>query len=88
MKFLAVSQNRGDPTALLAAEGERMAGLVANGVVLQLYLKTDYSGAVLILEAPDPEQAGRELATLPLVRAGLTQFTITAIVDPPGTPAS
>ena len=87
MKFLAISQNSGDPSQLLAAEGERMATLVADGVVVQFYLKADYSGAVLILESPDPAQAERDLATLPIVKAGLTEFSITAIVDPPGAPA-
>ena len=83
MKFLAVSQNRGDPTALLAAESQRMADLVTRGTVEHVYLKADYSGAVLIVEAADPQQAEAELATLPLVIAGLTSFTVTAIITAP-----
>jgi hypothetical protein len=83
MKFLAVSQNRGDPTPLLAAEAQQMADLVARGVVEHVYLKTDYSGAVLILEAADVQRAEAELATLPLVIAHLTAFTVTEIITAP-----
>ena len=83
MKFLAVSQNCGDPTPVLAAEGERMASLVAAGVVEHVYLKADHSGAVLVLEAPDTQQAEADLATLPMVLGGLTNFTITAIMEAP-----
>lgn len=81
MKFLAVSQNTGDPTPWLTAEAERMADLVARGVVEHLYLKADHSGAVLIVSASDAAQAERELATLPLVDGGLTSFTLTALAD-------
>ena len=83
MKFLAVSQNCGDPTPVLAAEGQQMASLVAAGVVEHVYLKTDYSGAVLILEVRDAQQADAELGTLPMVMGGLTNFTVTAIVEAP-----
>ena len=86
MKFLAVSQNRGDPTPLIAEEGAQMANLVADGLVTTMWLKADYSGAVLILESPDTEQAKAQLATLPLVKAGITDFSVTTIVDPPGAP--
>lgn len=83
MKFLAVSQNRGDPTPVLAAEGRQMADLVAHGIVEHVYLKVDYSGAVLILEAADVQQAEAALATLPMVIAGLTAFTVTAMTEAP-----
>lgn len=79
MKFLAVSQNMGDPSPHLAAEGARMAELVLDKTVEQVFLKTDYSGAVLIASATD---AGA-LDTLPLVVNGPTSFTITEIVAAP-----
>lgn len=81
MKFLAVSQNTGDPTPLLAAETERVNELLARGVVEHIFLKADYSGAVLIVSASDVEQAEQELATLPLVDAHLTSFTFTPLAD-------
>ena len=83
MKFLAVSQNQGDPTPWLAAEAAQMAQLVQRGVVHDVYLKTDFSGAVLILDVADQPDAEKELATLPLVNAQLTRFALTAITEPP-----
>lgn len=83
MKFLAVSQNLGDPTPWLAAESAQMAQLVQRGVVHQMYVKTDYSGAVLIMDAVDEPEATKALATLPLVNAQLTRFALTAIAEPP-----
>jgi hypothetical protein len=79
MKFLAVSNNRADPTEHLAAEGARMAELIANGTVEQAFVKTDYSGAVLIAEADDVASLQEALGTLPLVANGLTSFTFTEI---------
>lgn len=81
MKFLAVSQNTGDPRPLIAAETERMKDLVARGMVEQMYVKADHSGAVLIVSAVDGDQAEQELATLPLVDAHLTSFTLTPLAD-------
>lgn len=81
MKFLAVSQNTGDPRPLVGAETERMADLVARGIVEHMYLKADWSGAVLIVSAVDSKQAEQELATLPLVVAHLTSFTLTPLAD-------
>lgn len=86
MKFLAVSQNRGDPTPFLPAETEQMANLLADGLVQQFFVKTDYSGVVLIVESTTPEAAAAQLATLPLVKAQVTEFALTRITDPPGPP--
>jgi len=83
MKFLAVSQNMGDPSPHLAAEGARMAELVLDKTVEQVFLKTDYSGAVLIASATDAGALGTALDTLPLVVNGPTSFTITEIVAAP-----
>lgn len=83
MKFLAVSQNTSDPSAHVAAEGARMAELAAAGVVDQMFLKADYSGAVLIAEAADSESLRSELDTLPLVVNGVTTFSITELVAAP-----
>ena len=89
MKFMGrVGTTAGDPTDLLAAEGERIATLVADGGVRQLCVKADYSGVFAILESPDPQQAEREPATLPLVKAGLIPvLRHRLVVDPPGAPA-
>jgi hypothetical protein len=81
VRFLAVSQNTGDPRPLIPAETERMKELLARGVVEHAYVKADYSGAVLIVSATDGRQAEQELATLPMVEAHLTSFTVTALAD-------
>jgi hypothetical protein len=44
MKFLAVSENRGDPTPWIDAESRRLSELSSSGVVEHVYLKTDWSG--------------------------------------------
>ena len=59
MMFLAVSQNAGDPSPYLAAENARMQELQRTGVVEQMLLKADWSGAVLLLRAAD-HAAARE----------------------------
>jgi hypothetical protein len=83
MKFLAVSTNRGDPTPWIAAESERMAQLASAGTIQSAFLKTDYSGAVFVVEAPDAETASTDLGTLPLTREGITAYELTPIIDLP-----
>jgi muconolactone delta-isomerase len=83
MKFLAVSQNTSDPSAHVAAEGARMAELAAAGTIEQVYLKADYSGAVLLADADDAKTLRAALDTLPLVINGVTSFAITEIVGAP-----
>ena len=83
MKVLAVSHNVGDPTPWITQEGARMAELVASGFVEHVWLKADYSGAVVIAESADPATAAEVLATLPLVRNNLTSFTVTPLLEPP-----
>ncbi|GGL91607.1 hypothetical protein [Nakamurella endophytica] len=82
MKILAVSQNTGDPRPFLSEEAERTQQLVASGVVEQVFLKADWSGAVLILEAADVPAAEAALATLPLVREHVTAFSVTPLLQP------
>jgi hypothetical protein len=84
VKFLAVSNNTGDPTPLLEDETAHMAELTAAGVVEQTFLKADFSGVVLIVEAAEGEAAARRLSELPLVRQGITAFTLTELATLPG----
>ena len=86
MKFLAESRNTGDPTPYLAQESARMQELVRSGVVERVWLKADWSGAVLIASADGPAAAKAALDTLPMVTGGITDFTLTEILDPPGAP--
>jgi hypothetical protein len=83
MKVLAISNNTGDPTPHIPDEMQRIAELQAGGVIEQLYLKADRSGAVIMLETESAEEAERQLATLPLVQSGLTRFEVTELMPPP-----
>jgi hypothetical protein len=80
MKVLAISSNAGDPTPHLPDETRRLAELQAVGVIGQLYLKADRSGAVIMLETESAEEAERQLTTLPLVQRGVASFDVTELV--------
>jgi hypothetical protein len=54
------------------------------GVVRELYFRTDWPGAVLVLECEDVSAAQRALATLPLVSRGLIQFDLIPLRAYPG----
>jgi hypothetical protein len=82
MMFLAVSQNVGDPTPYLAAEDVRMQELRQTGVVEQMLLKADWSGAVLLLRAADHAAAREAVSSLPLVSNGITRFELTEVISP------
>ena len=83
MTYLAVSTNTGDPSSLFEAEGVRMAELVSSGVVEHVWLKADWSGAVLVLSSPDEASAQAVVDTLPIARAGLTRFALTPVLVAP-----
>jgi hypothetical protein len=83
MMFLAVSQNVGDPTPYLAAENARMQELQHKGLVEQMLLKADSSGAVLLLRAADQTAAREAVGSLPLVTNGITRFELTEVISPP-----
>src|SRR5512136_13399 len=55
----------------LKAEAARVWELYQAGVFRELYFRTDWSGAVLMLECIGVEEANDVLNTLPLVKAGL-----------------
>jgi hypothetical protein len=82
MKYLVVSTNTKDVSPFLEAEAQRIAELRAAGTITAIWLKTDFSGAVLMLECADEAEATAALSTLPIVINGATAFVITEIVDP------
>ena len=83
MTYLAVSTNTGDPSSLVGAEGARMAELVSSGVVEHVWLKADWSGAVLVLATDDEREARSAVDSLPIASAGLTTFALTPVLAPP-----
>jgi hypothetical protein len=82
VKFVAISNNTGDPSPHLAAESARIEELVREGVIERILLKADWSGAVLILDAPDEQRARSTVEGLPIAAHGLTTFTLTPVLDP------
>ncbi|HYZ00671.1 MAG TPA: muconolactone Delta-isomerase family protein [Candidatus Binatia bacterium] len=83
MKVLALFHNQADPTPYLADEGKRVRELQDAGVLEQLWLRADHSGAVVLLEAADAADARRHLATLPLVQNGIATVDVIELLLPP-----
>lgn len=80
MKVLVITNNVADPMPYIPDEMRRVAELQAAGVIEQLYLKADRSGAVLILEARSGAEADQQLASLPLVQHGVTRCEVTELL--------
>ncbi len=68
----------------LEAEARRAWELHQEGLIRELYFRTAWPGAVLMLECADAQEARRVLATLPLVAAGLIDFEIMPLSAYPG----
>ncbi len=90
MRLLAIEQNvegvEGDAFTpeLLAAEARRAWELHQAGIIRELYFRADNPAAVLVLECGDAAEAGRALASLPLVEAGLVEFDLIPLRAYPG----
>jgi len=68
----------------LRAEAVRAWQLYQNGIVRELYFRSDWPGAVLVLECSDVAAAEKALATLPLGKQGLVQFELIPLRAYPG----
>lgn len=90
MQFLALEEEARVATAaaftpaLLHLEAQRVWQLHQEGVLRELYFRDDRHSAVLMLEAPTPAEAQAQLATLPLVAAGLIRFELIPLRPYPG----
>ena len=62
-----------DFAPLLPAEAEQRRHLYARGVARQVWNRGDEPGSALLLEAADRAEAEADLATLPLVKAGMME---------------
>ncbi len=83
MKFLAIEhelKSEGYSPELLEAEARAAWALHQRGEIRELYFKQASKEAVLILECPSLEQAQALVASLPLVQAGLIEFSVEALV--------
>jgi muconolactone delta-isomerase len=91
MKFLALEH---DPPGIIAAgqlnepllkdEAQRAWELYQDGVIRELYFRTDRHAAVLVLECTHLEEARAVLNTLPLVREKLIEFEVIPLTAYPG----
>jgi hypothetical protein len=61
---------------LLRAEAARVWELYAAGVVRAVHYRGDVPGAVLTLEAANPEEATQAAESLPLAQAGLLELQV------------
>ncbi len=89
MKILALEKELPDtPDAAyephLRAEALQAWHLYQEGIVRELYFRSDWPGAVLVLECSDVAAATAALATLPLVEQGLIQFDLIPLRAYPG----
>ncbi len=68
----------------LRAEAKRAWELHQSGVIREMYFRADRDEAVLILECGSVKEAVKQLATLPLVKAGLIAFEVVPLKAYPG----
>ncbi len=59
------------PKDLANAEFEAVRGLYMSGLIRQIWVHADGSGAVMLAEADSAEDAATKFAALPLVREGI-----------------
>ncbi len=69
---------------LLKAEALRAWELYQSGVIREMYFRGDREEAVLVLECETVRDAQKQLATLPLVKAGLIAFDVIPLRAYPG----
>ena len=89
MKILAIEKEIPNTAPELFAphlkdEAAQVWELYRGGKLREIYFRGDRDTAVLILECVDVEEAGRLLESLPLVKEGLIEFEVIALVPYPG----
>lgn len=81
MHILAIENDVIAPPALktkelLRAEAARVWDLREQGIIREIWFTADQHNAVIMLECADAAEALRNLKSLPLVRAGVIDFTV------------
>lgn len=89
MKILAIEQEQaGIPASQFEAhlrdEALTVWRLYQYDIIRELYFRVDQNTAVLTLECEDVAEAKTELATLPLVKAGLITLELLPLKPYPG----
>ena len=67
---------------LREAEFETVRGLYMEGLMRQIWLRSDGNGAVAIVEAASADAAAEKLSGLPMVRAGVLQAPVIVPLSP------
>ncbi|WP_353651314.1 muconolactone Delta-isomerase family protein [Nakamurella sp. A5-74] len=86
MEFLVMSVRRSDaftPDEFAAAGpagGARVRELHGQGVIRRIWHRADSIGACFLLESSDAEAAAAAVASLPMARDGMSDFTVVALV--------
>jgi hypothetical protein len=70
------------PTELREAEFEAVRGFYMDGLMRQIWLKSDGSGAVAIVEADSADVAAKRLNEMPMVRSGVLQTPVVVPLVP------
>jgi len=82
MKVLVIGQLTGkDITPHLQAEGRRVAELRAEVLIRDVFLKSDRSGPILLLNDTGARDADQRLATLPFIEHELVTFDYIELDD-------
>ena len=82
MKVLAIGHMTGkDIRPHLEAEGRVVGTLRAEGLVRDVFLKADRTGAILLLNDTTADQAPKRLASLPFLEHDLVTFVYVELDD-------
>jgi hypothetical protein len=82
MKVLVIGHLTGkDIRPHLEAEGRAVAGLRADGLIRDVFLKSDRSGPILLLNDTSAAEAPARLATLPFIEHNLVTFDYIELDD-------
>jgi muconolactone delta-isomerase len=91
MQIIALLRRRTEKFAdadfapVLPDESQQRRVLYAEGLIRQIWNRTDVPGTAFLFEAADLAEANRQLETLPLVKTGMMEITtLTGLAPYPG----
>ena len=88
MQFMAIANVNPDRAAtppdaeLGETESQAVRGLYMDGLIRQIWVRGDHSGAYMIVEAASADEAKERLAALPMVRDGFMLAPIIVPLEP------
>jgi muconolactone delta-isomerase len=82
MKILAIGQLSGGDIAPHTEDEQRVAAELRRvGFILESFRRRDRTGAILLVNADDADDAAQRLAALPFVERDLITFELVELVD-------